>query len=53
MKEETPEPSCPISNCQSLDVVYKSEGWYECQDCGQKFKLSLEGELKVVRKEET
>jgi len=44
MSEELPEPSCPNSNCQSLNVVYESEGWYECQNCGEEFKLPLVGE---------
>ena len=26
MSEESPEPSCPNSNCQSQDVVYQRDG---------------------------
>jgi len=44
VSEEPPEPSCPNSSCQSPDVIYESEGWYECQNCGQEFKLPLAGE---------
>ena len=47
MSEESPEPSCPNSNCQSLNVVYQRDGWYECKECEQRFKLPVVGENKI------
>ena len=51
-EKEPPEPCCPVSTCQSEDVVYQSDGWYECQDCGQLFKIPSVGKVKIKKLDE-